>query len=312
MSRYLYAIIISTILAAAALIGVRLISTRAYKRRTILFMSALIGSFVAAFLTLVACFAHWFSMGYGGLFHIICDDVVLSVVHAVCTTWIVLISASFSYAILRGTISYYLGGKVVARFFHVSPLSKNDAKNLHKTLESLSRKAGVNAPEIGLISSSRPAIFSVGRKQKSTIVVSVGLLETLSNDEIAASLAHEIYHIKNKDHLVKSLASSLKFAVPFGPIGYLIEPAISRDREFLADQESVKLTRKPKALVSALMKLYQVVSMNQGSRLSPSFPASFLAPTRYKWRLFSMHPPITERVKRLFELENEYLQSAKA
>lgn len=304
LSQYLYAIIISTIVASTALIGIKLVSKRAYKKRTILFISSLFGSFLIALLISSVCFAHWFRMSYGELYHITCDNVTLSFIHTICTTWVMLMSISFSCALLQGTVNYYLGGRIVAWLYHINPLNKSHTKKLYKILGSLSQKAGVKVPELGLIDSSQPSIFSVGRKDRSTIVVSVGLLETLSNDEIAASLAHEISHIKNKDCLIKSLASSFKFAVPFNFLGYLIEPAISRDREFLADEESVKMTKKPEALISALIKLYESFAIGQKNKSFSVFSISYLVLGHNNWSIFSKHPLLAERLKRLFEFEN--------
>lgn len=307
LSRYLYAILFSTIVSASALIGTRLVSKRAYKKRTIFFVSSLFGSFLIAIWTWSVCFAHWFTTSYGELYHIACSDVSLSYIGAICTGWVILMSSFLSFAFLCGTINYYFGEKFVTWLYHVKHLSGSQADSLHKILDRLSQKAGIEMPGIGLIECSTPSIFSIGRKKKSTIVVSVGLLETLSVDEIEASLAHEICHLKNEDCLIKSLASVLKFAVPFNFLGYLIEPAICRDKEFSADEESVKMTMKPKALMSALIKLYESLMMVPENRIFADFSIRLfsLETPDYKWNFFSKHPTIAERLKRLLELENE-------
>lgn len=125
-----------------------------------------------------------------------------------------------------------------------------------------------------------------------------------------AALAHEVSHIKNKDCLLKSLASSLKFAVPFNLLGYLIEPAIYRDREFLADEEGVKITNKPEALISALIKLYESFAIGQRNKFFTSYTIGLFNEYLSKWNILSKHPPITERLKRLFELKNKLQKGA--
>lgn len=305
VSRYLYAILFSAIVSAGALVGIRLVSKRAYRIRTMMFILPLFGSFLIAIWISSGCFAHWLTMSHPEIYHIACNDVSFSYIGTICTSWVTLMGASFSFASLYGTSNYYFGGKIVTWLYHIKSLSEGQAEGLFKILNNLSQKAGIEVPKIGLIERSTPSIFSIGRKGKSTIVISVGLLETLSNDEIEASLAHEISHIKHKDSLIKSLALSLKFAVPFNFIGYLIEPAVCRDREFLADEESVKMTKKPKALISALIKLYESFAIVQKNKFFTGFPMSLLPQEFGKWSLFGRHPPMAERLKRLLEFENE-------
>jgi len=219
-------------------------------------------------------------------------------------------STSFSFALLCGIVNYYLGEKIAAKLYHIKPLSENSAENLYEILKRLAQKARIKIPKVGLIECSTPFIFSIGRQEKATIVLSVGLLETLSDSELKAALAHEIAHIKNKDCLIKSLASSLKFAVPFNILGYLIEPAIYRDREFLADEESVRITNKPEALISALIKLYESFLISQKTMFFTGSLMGLFTECSGRQNLFSKHPPITERLKRLFELKNRLKQNA--
>lgn len=304
VSRYSLIILLSTIFMSAIVLGVRLDNPRAYRRRQVLFMSALLGSLFAAVVTLSTCFTHWVGLSFGGRLHIACGDVVLPVVDAICTTWVALLTASFAYTIVRGTISYYFGSKMVTRLLDIVPLRYDYAPRLHQNVNRLSLQAGVLPPSIGLLCQGRPTIFSVGGQGQSTIVISVGFLETLSHDEITACLAHEICHIKNKDHFFKTVASSLKIAVPFSPLSYLIEPALSRDREFLADQESVKLTRKPKSLISALMKLSEADLLTLKALVMKSVPVCCMI--AFAWRnlqMLSTHPPVAERIRRLRDLE---------
>jgi Zn-dependent protease with chaperone function len=106
------------------------------------------------------------------------------------------------------------------------------------------------------------------------------------------------------------LASILKFAVPFNILGYLIEPATYRDREFLADEESVRITNKPEALISALIKLYESFLIGQKTMFFMGSLMGLFTECSGRQNLFSKHSPITERLKRLFELKNRLKQNA--
>jgi len=302
-SQYIYAVVFSAVVSTGAFVTSKLMSTRAYRKRTALFTISLLGSFSIAMGITSACLFHLYTMGYGAPYHVACGDISSSYIVAICTGWVALMGSAFSLTSVFGTVNYYFGRRIVTWLFNVKPLSESQARKLYVILTSLSRKAGIERPQIGLIHCSTPSIFSVGRKQESTIAMSVGLVETLSDDELEASLAHEIAHIKNKDCLIKSLASSLKFAVPFNFLGYLIEPTIHRDREFLADEESAKMTKKPKALISALLKLYESSTMGSANGVFTGLQMRLLPRGLGRWSTFSRHPPIRERLKRLLELE---------
>lgn len=304
LSRYLYAILFSALVSTSALSMLGLTDKRAYNKRTAILILSLLGSFLIAISTTSICVAHWLTMSYGAIDHIFCTNITLSYLSAICTGWITMMSVFFSLALLCATVNYYFIDKIVFKFYHIKPLNRNQAKVLFRIVANLSQKAGVEVPRVGLMECSTPRIFSVGRSQRSTIVLSIGLLETLSTSEIEASLAHEIAHIKNKDCLIKSLASTFKFAVPFNFLGCLIEPAVSRNREFLADEVGVKMTGRPLALISALVKLYahfEVSPQNQipvGSNKKPFFARTG------KLGIFNKHPPLAERLERLSHFAN--------
>jgi len=304
LSRYLYAIVFSTLATTVAFVLARLANKRAYKKRTTLFILSLFGSFLIAIWIASVCFSHWFNIGYDALYHVACSDVSLSYIKVICAGWVTLMTGAFSLAFAYGIINYCLGERIASRVYHIKPLGQDHAVDFHKMLAGLSQKAGINVPRVGLIENSTPNIFSIGTKKRSMIVVSVGLFETLSSDELEASLAHEVAHINNKDGLIKSLALSLKFAAPFNFSGFLIEPALCRDREFLADEESVRITKKPRALISALTKLSGSFAAGSGSTIYTSFAMRFLAPRTSRWNFFSRHPSVIERLERLSHLED--------
>jgi len=115
--------------------------------------------------------------------------------------------------------------------------------------------AGVPPPEIWLVDSGVPSAFTVWANRKYSIALSVGLLESLDDREVEACIAHEISHLRNRDFTVRLLATLAKIALFAKPLSYLIEPAIYRAREFLADKTAAQLVGGPDALISALAKL---------------------------------------------------------
>ena len=122
-------------------------------------------------------------------------------------------------------------------------------------LSGLQAEAGISTPDVRLIDSGVPSAFTVRANRRYTVTVSVGLLESLEDCEVEACLAHEIAHLKNHDFTVRFAATLAKVALFARPMSYLLEPAVYRAREFLADLTAVKLVGGPDALISALTKL---------------------------------------------------------
>jgi heat shock protein HtpX len=302
LSRYLNVLIVATLLSAGALLTLKIIGRLSYRTRTKTLLLPLAGSFLFAAWISPSCYAHWLSISTWDPIHLVCNDPSYSYIRAVCTGWVALTAISFSAAGLHGVVSYYLGDRIVRRLYDVEPLDWEQAESLYGMLDALSENAGIETPSIGLIQSSRPQIMSYGKDIDSSIYVSVGFLETMAEDEVRASFAHEVAHISNGDTLVRSLANSLKIASMFNLIGFLIEPALCRDREFLADEEGARLSGDPNALMSALIKLSEAPPMRSGSFFMGGMSLS-LFPSRNGWSVFSRHPPVEERLRRLAKLD---------
>jgi len=302
-SRYINLILLSSIVSTGALLGLRFIDRRAYRVRTRTLLLPLLGAFLFTLWVSPSCFIHWLSIGDVNPAHIVCNDHSFAQVRSICTGWVVLTGTSFTLATIQGIASYFFGDLIVRRIYRIKPLEASTAGDLYGVVRGLSEKAGISTPKIGLIETSSPQIFSVGRGSNSNIYVSVGLLETLTEEEIEGSLAHEIAHISNDDSFLKTFASSLRLATIFNLLGFLIEPAISRDREFLADEEGAWLTGKPGALASALLKLSETTG--NGRLGGPSL--GLITPQRRLLKVFSKHPPLEERLRRLLELGNNDL-----
>ena len=145
-----------------------------------------------------------------------------------------------------------------------------------------------------LIESSRPQIFSTGWGRGASIFVSVGLLETLTQDEVAAVVAHEIAHLMNNDSALKTVAEKLKYML-INPLGLFLEPAISREREFFADAEASRFVGGPGGLISAMTKL------NPNAENGGEAPGigTMMGHLELKSRLLRRHPPVSERILRL-------------
>jgi len=301
---YLYATLLSLGISVGVIFGLKLVRKQAYKIRTMMLVAPLLGSVTMMVGVSSLCFIHWLSLNYPDLGHAVCDQIPQENVGFICTSLVTLAFVSFGSAVLLGVITYYLGDKIAIHLFGAKTLNQSEAKEIYQTLNCLSRKAGVKTPKLYLIERSTLMIFTVGRKNSHAIMVSVGLLENLSSKELEASLAHEISHIKNSDDLIRTMASIMKFATPFNLLGYLIEPAIYREREFLADEGSVTLTNEPSALISALIKFSEAWDVEAKESLLCRLSIGFFLESPSRGGIFSKHPPLEERLNRLLQLEN--------
>ena len=241
-------------------------------------------------------------------------------------------------SLLINLFSYYYSDKIVLAMYNAKEFE--DAE-INYIVEELAKKAGIPKPKVYIVDSMQPNAFATGRDpEHSAVCVTAGLLQLLDAEEIEGVLSHEISHIKNRDILVSTIAASLASAISFladmlfwssffggnnregdvGILGYLIgiilaplaatiiQLAISRSREFLADETGAKICGKPLALASALKKISEYAKNIPMSRGSPStahmwivnpFSSGFLS------KLFSTHPPVEERIARLERLAKE-------
>ncbi len=231
--------------------------------------------------------------------------------------------------------TYMYGDKVILAATKAKPIGEDDKKYLHliNTVEGLSIAAGIPKPKIYVIESEEINAFATGRNpENASIAVTSGLLKNLKRDEVEGVIAHEISHIKNYDirfmtlvavmvGLVAILSHLLLRTMRYGSrrderkgggllliiglilalispiIVRLVQFAISRRREFLADASAVELTRYPEGLASALEK---IMNINQGKmNVSEAVSHLFFAdPNKSPLdKLYATHPPIEERIK---------------
>ena len=173
-------------------------------------------------------------------------------------------------------------------------------EQVRNAVSKLARSAGIQPPEVSLIDSGIPSAFTIRSKRRYVIAVSIGLLESLEEEEVEACLAHEISHLKNKDFTWRFIATVAKVALFAKPLSHLIEPAVYRGREFLADRTAAILIGGPNALISALSK----VGESQFLNISTSAGTVCICNLHHSnsfFRIFDKHPTIEARIKSLQE-----------
>ncbi len=174
--------------------------------------------------------------------------------------------------------------------------SHSQIKKITKKLAQLMK---IPVPELFIFKLGRPIVFTVDdRRKKPLIVISSGLLDLLDEEELEACLGHESAHILNRDGFVRKASSFLRAVMFYNPLGYFIESAIYREREFLADMVSSRITKKPEALASALIK---IAENTDDSGILIKNKAVMHLFKKYK-SLLKKHPPLEERLKRLMRL----------
>jgi heat shock protein HtpX len=235
-------------------------------------------------------------------------------------------------AVAMNFFSYWYSDKIVLRMSGAQEVSPSDAPELHRIVEELSRAADIPKPRVYVMQTDNPNAFATGRNpQHGAVAVTTGILRLLNATELKGVLAHEIGHIKNRDILIQSVASTLGAAITYlGYIGMfggfggdddeglgslgailvmilapiaamLIQMAISRSREYVADETGARLSQNPESLARALEKLAHGVERAPMQANPATEPLYIVNPLTgggiQSW--FSTHPPIEERVARL-------------
>lgn len=244
-----------------------------------------------------------------------------------------------AFSLVMNVSAYWFSDKVAIASAGAKPAGDMEYLELHRVVENLAITAGLPKPRVYIMSDAQPNAFASGRDAKHAVIaVSTGLLATLDRSELEGVLAHELSHVGNRDILVMTVAVVLVgfvsiladmflrmsfhggnnrdnknpliamgalAAIIVAPIAaQLIQLAISRRREFLADASGALLTRYPDALASALQKIgsYQAPmqrASNATAHLFISNPFGTHAAGKFVARLFSTHPPMEERIAAL-------------
>lgn len=234
--------------------------------------------------------------------------------------------------------SYWFSDKIVLAMYRAKPIEQADAPGMYAVVERLAARASIPMPKLYLINDESPNAFATGRNpQHAAVACTTGILKLMTEDELEGVLAHELSHVRNRDILIGSVAAMLAGAIGvaahmarwgaiFGGYGgrddreggggifallatailapiaaTLIQLAISRSREFQADASGAELAGSPFGLARALEKLgkaTQRIPMDANPATAHLFIVSPFSGAKV-WKLFSTHPPLEERIRRL-------------
>lgn len=237
--------------------------------------------------------------------------------------------------------AYWNSDKIVLKMYKAREVTRADSPDFYGIVENLARKANMPMPKVYVIPSDSPNAFATGRNpQNAAVAATTGIMRILSRDELEGVMAHELAHVMNRDTLISTIAatfagaismlgSMLQWATIFGmgrgddeegggsmlgglamaiiaPIAaMLIQMAVSRSREFMADADGAKLCGNPKALARALQKLQQSATAAPMEEATPATSHMFIVNplTANKLAsLFSTHPATEARISRLMAM----------
>ncbi len=239
---------------------------------------------------------------------------------------------ALAIGLVMNGVSYFYSDKIVLASYGAQPVTQAEAPELHAIVANLAQRAGLPMPRIAIIPEDTPNAFATGRDPEHAVVaVTEGIMRILSRPELEAVIGHELGHVKHRDILIGSLTAVLAQAIMFlshmalwvsprdeegrsnplagiviyflGPLAALmLQMALSRSREYLADDYSAHLTGRPDMLASALERLQ---AYNQQLPMRDAQPATahmmIVNPLSGGglMSLFSTHPPMAVRVERL-------------
>ena len=229
--------------------------------------------------------------------------------------------------------SYFFSDKLALKMSRARPLEESEAPRIYQIVRELTTRAGLPMPRLYLIPQEQPNAFATGRNPKhAAVAVTEGITKLLSEDELRGVLAHELAHVQHRDILIQSVAAAIGGAItyiayallwfggddnsPLGAVASLalvllaplaasiIQLAVSRQREYAADAGGAEICGNPESLASALLRLEQgaqaiPMKVNQAAEplyIVKPFSGGGIA------KLFSTHPPIEERVRRLRQM----------
>jgi heat shock protein HtpX len=248
---------------------------------------------------------------------------------------------AFIFAIGMNFFSYWFSDKMVLRAYHAQPLDQSNAPELYGIVSELAESARIPMPRLYLIDSDTPNAFATGRNPRhAAVAVTRGIMRICSREELKGVIGHELSHVINRDILISSVAATLagvvmfigsmaRWGAIFGGFGgrdedergglfglifmalvaplaaAMIQLAISRTREYQADASGARLTHNPLLLANALRKLEAANERMPMPDASPSTAHLFIVnPLSAEGiqRMFSTHPPIEERIRRLEQM----------
>ena len=243
---------------------------------------------------------------------------------------------AFGVAILLNFGSYWFSDKIVLRMYNAREATEREAPELYSMVRSLAQRAELPMPKVYLIPGDQPNAFATGRNpEHAAVAATEGIMRMLSREELSGVMGHELAHIKNRDILIGTIAATAagaismlanmaQWAMIFGggrsdddeggnPIAgllmiilapfaaMLIQMAISRSREYIADADGARIAGNPRYLSNALRKLHnasQQIPMHANPATAHMFIVSPLSGGAIA-SLFSTHPPMEKRIEKL-------------
>lgn len=243
---------------------------------------------------------------------------------------------AFVFALGMNFFSYWFSDKIVLKMYKAQPVTETESPRLFAIVRDLSQRAGLPMPKVYIIPNDTPNAFATGRNpEHAAVAVTSGIMNILSENELRGVLGHELAHVKHRDILIGTIAAVFagaismlahlaQWAAIFGggrsdedrgggglgmlamaivaPIAaLLIQMAISRSREYLADEDGARFHGNPRDLASALAKLHRGAE-RMPMHATPATAHMFIVNPLTGggiMSLFSTHPPMEERIKRL-------------
>jgi Zn-dependent protease with chaperone function len=247
------------------------------------------------------------------------------------------------FATIYALIQYFFASKLAVSMTGAKKIERNDCPRLYNAIENLSISTGLPMPEVYIIEDSAPNAFATGRDpEHSLVAATTGLIDVMNDEELTAVMAHEMSHIKNYDIRVSMITFGLVCVIGamsdiagrilirggdrdsksggvilivvglvimiLAPVfAAIVQMAVSRQREYLADSSSAMMTRYPEGMVSALQKLQE--HGRPMKRQNSATEAMFINNPLKKGflnKIFSTHPPLDDRIKKLSEMKEKF------
>lgn len=245
---------------------------------------------------------------------------------------------AFVFALAMNFGSYWFSDKIVLKMYRAQEAKREEYPQLFESVNILSQRAKIPMPKVYVINSPNPNAFATGRNpDNAAVAVTTGIMQMLNREELDGVIAHELTHVSNRDILVGTIAATLVGTITFvsrmagwaaifggrddddtvsslaliiiAPIAaVLLQLAVSRSREYMADAGGAKLTGNALYLASALEKLHQGNKKAPMRNAAPASAHMFIVnPLSGKsvMKLFSTHPPMEERVRRLRDIARD-------